>query len=75
MVIMKTLKIDLEENQERFVAAMYALGFFGIGQVIKGLVQYLLYIKTLIVLKSNEYHQECLDRAKKLQDLGSFGLT
>lgn len=63
MIILKTLNIDLELNPFRFLACMYAISFFGIGQTIKGLVQYLLYIKTLLVFKSNEYHEECLKRA------------
>ena len=75
MTIMKTLKINLDQDQYRFVASMYALGFFGISPTIKGLVQYLLYIKTLMVFKNNDYHQECLERAKRLEDLGSFSLT
>lgn len=57
---MRGLKINLQEDQYRFLAAMYAVSFFGIGQAIKGLVQYLLYIKTLLVFKTNSYHQECL---------------
>lgn len=57
MLIMRTLNINLEEYPERLAGVMYALSFFGMGQIIKGLVQYLLYIKTILVYKNNDYHE------------------
>jgi hypothetical protein len=72
---MKTLKINLQEDQYKFLSANYSLAFFGISQSIKGLVHYLLYIKTILLFKNNEYHEECLRRAEKLEDIGSFNLT
>lgn len=60
MKILTSLNIDLEKDPYRFLASMYALSFFGVGTSIKGLVHYLLYIKTILVLKNNSYHEKCL---------------
>lgn len=53
VTVMRTLKIDLEKDPYKFVAAMFGLAFFGIGPTIKSLVHYLLYIKTLLVFSDN----------------------
>jgi acyl-CoA oxidase len=53
------------------------MGFFGLGNAVKCLIHYLLYIKTILTFMCNDYHKELLADTTNLtfENIGSFSLT
>lgn len=61
LTIIKNLRLNLEEDQYKFIASWYALASFGMGTAVKSLVHYIVYIKTLVAFQNNDYHREFID--------------
>jgi hypothetical protein len=57
------VQIDLEKETEKFNALFFCLSFLGGGNTVKGLVQYLLYIKTLVTFQNHPKHKEFITEA------------
>jgi alkylation response protein AidB-like acyl-CoA dehydrogenase len=72
---MKFLKVNLEKDPLQILFSFYAINTFDQGIVVKALLHYLLYVKTILLYQSNEKHKDFLNRAMNLEDLGCFGLT
>lgn len=73
--LMKFLKIDIEKDPLQILFSFCAIASFDQGIVVKALLHYMLYIKTILLYQSNEKHKVFLNRAMNLEDLGCFGLT
>jgi acyl-CoA oxidase len=74
IAVLKHFKIDMVDL-DKFIHVTYALGAFDSGLCLKFLLQYLFYCNCIILYGTTPYHQQMLERAKRLEDIGAFGLT
>jgi hypothetical protein len=51
------------------------MGSFDGGLVMKFLIHYILYSKSILLYASNPMHKDLFNSAKELKDLGAFALT
>lgn len=72
---MKHFKLDLENEPEKFIHSSYTVCAFDNGLLLKFLLQYMFYSNCILLYGTTPYHKELLERARKLEDLGAFGLT
>lgn len=52
-----------------------ALTSFDAGIMVKSLLHYMLYTKTILSFQSNPKHKEFIEKARTLEHIGCFGLT
>jgi acyl-CoA oxidase len=59
----------------KLIYALWTTALLDAGIGVKTFLHYFLYTKTLILFQNHPKHQELIDNALALRDLGCFGLT
>jgi hypothetical protein len=72
---MRHLKIDMENEPEKAIYAFWAVSMFDSAIATKTFLHYILYLKSILLFRSEPEHDIFLRRASSLQDLGCFSLT
>ena len=75
MKLFQLFKVDLEKNPYYFEGIFYAMATYSFGSTNKWIINYMLYVKTLMTLGTNSKARYCIEKASTGEHIGCFALT